>query len=177
MDAYAKSKTPNRDRDLRATPLWLVQALLLDLGIPRFDVDVCAEHSTAKAEIYWTRETDALELRWSRAAPESLWFFMNPPYSTPFAWCERAAWNARHGIIVVGVLPDDRGTRWYQTHIEGVANHCFLPRQRVSFLDAKGNPQAGNPKPTVCPVWTALRTGQTTYSRLTHTPASLGIKT
>lgn len=170
MDAYARSKTPTADRDLRQTPMWLVDALLSELNLVEFDWDICAEPHTAKASKYLTEEDDALRGPWALGSggwiDQRSFVFMNPPYSDVTPWLEAANQAALDGLFVVGVLPDDRGTRWYQTYIEGVATHCWLPLRRVSFCDGDGVEQRGNPKATVCPLWTPWRTRQTTYSRL-----------
>ncbi len=166
MDAYAKSNTPREERDRRATPPELVDALVTETGIGYFDVDICAEPHTAKADVFYTAADDSLSFHWYRQIKRGSFIFMNPPYSDPLVWCRKAASESRAGLFIVGVLPDDRGTRWYQECIEGVATHAWLPTRRMAFLDVNGKPQAGNPKPTVCPIWTPWRTGTTTYSRI-----------
>lgn len=178
MKAYAHSKTKNEDKDRRATPSWLISALLLELRINAFDFDICAEKTTAKAVNYFTVADNSLSFDWSRRIRLGSFVFMNPPYSDPTPWVKRAnKFSVIGEFFVVGVLPDDRAASWYKEHIENQATHCWLPQERVSFLDAKGKPQGGNPKATVCPLWTPWRTGTTTYSRLKHSPKTLRRRT
>lgn len=168
MRAYSNSRTPESARDRRATPWWLFRQIERLLNVPIIH-DVCAAKETTKCATYWGPDVgvDSLAIDWMgheatwgrQVFPFALW--MNPPYSDPGPWCEKAAAEAAKGLIVVGLLPDDRGTRWYQDHIEGVASLAFLPSRRISFLGPDGKPQNGNPKPSIIPVWTPWRTGRT----------------
>ena len=172
MDAYAKSKTPESMRDRRSTPSWVYGAICAATGLDPI-WDVCAEPHTSVVgdnmpRNYWTAEDDALLLDWHYAIRNQerqilpvAW--MNPPYSDPGAWCEKAATESREGMIVVGLLPDDRSTVWYQRHIHGIAPTVFLTPTRIPFVNPEtGKEQAGNPKGSIVPIWTPWRTGQTT---------------
>ena len=151
MDAYAKSKTPQEGRDLRATP-WPVYFAICDhLGLEP-EIDVCAGHDTAKAPEYWTEADDALGRNWP-----ALVSWMNPPYSRPGDWCEKAAMESRAGAIVIGLLPDDRSTSWYQRWVYPYASAIYTTDRRISFLDSRGMPQDGNPKGSIVPIWTPWR--------------------
>lgn len=171
MDAYAKSKTPVSARDRRATPWWLFRQIEALVGVP-ITHDVCAEPETAKCESFWTAEDDCLAKDWfgyaqhPRFAEDPIFaFWMNPPYSTPGPFLEKAVAESEKGLIIVGLLPDDRGAKWYQEYIEDVATTVFVPDGRISFLGPDGNPQPGNPKPSVIPVWTPWRPSRTDYVR------------
>lgn len=164
MDAYARSKTPKEERDRRATPQWVVEAIQHVLNI-RFDVDVCADSRNFKAPLYLdVAKIDALTCAWNVrrdlltgrvGVHPGVFAFMNPPYSDPGPWCEKAATEARErSMFVVGLLPDDRSTHWYQQWIDGVACVCYVPDIRISFLGPDGKPQAGNPKGSIFPIWT-----------------------
>lgn len=167
MDAYAKSKTPESARDRRATPRWLFKQIEQMVGVPIVH-DVCAEPETAKCASFWTAEDDCLMVSWKAFANiklsgryNAIAFWMNPPYSNPEPFLAKAVEESAKGLIVVGLLPDDRGARWYQRHIEGVANTLLIPDGRISFHGPDGKPQNGNPKPSVIPIWTPWRTGKT----------------
>ncbi len=151
MDAYHKSKTEPVWRDRRATPWGVYLAICEHLGIDPA-IDVCAEHQTAKAPEYWTESDDALSRPWPAAV-----CWMNPPYSSPGEWCRKAAMESRGGSIVVGLLPDDRSAKWYQQWIHPLASAIYTTNRRVAFLTASGQPQSGNPKGSIVPVWTPWR--------------------
>ncbi|SFD67133.1 phage N-6-adenine-methyltransferase [Thiohalospira halophila DSM 15071] len=152
MDAYARSRTPKEERDRRGTPWPVYHAICTELGVEP-TLDVCAEPETAKAPNYWTAEDDALARPW----PKNEVCWMNPPYSDPGAWCRKAAHEASHGSIVIGLLPDDRSTEWYQNAVHPNASAIYITTRRIAFLDANGQPQEGNPKGSIVPIWTPWR--------------------
>ncbi|MEW6647159.1 MAG: DNA N-6-adenine-methyltransferase [Pseudomonadota bacterium] len=168
MDAYAKSKTPKEERDRRATPRWAYAAICAGIGL-RPVWDVAAERHTAVTPgRCWTREDDSLSLSWAKTLRRKLRtsglivVWMNPPYSDPLTWCAKAAEEAAQGLIVVGLLPDDRSTNWYRQQVHGVAPSVFLTPERLPFLmPSTGREQRGNPKGSIIPIWTPWRTGHT----------------
>lgn len=74
--------------------------------------------------------------------------FMNPPYSKPGPWCEKALMESRNGKIVVGLLRDDRSTAWYWDYVHGKAEERPI-RGRLRFGDS------GKPAPfaSVIVIW------------------------
>jgi phage N-6-adenine-methyltransferase len=171
VDAYAKSKTPKEARDRRATPPSVFHRIEYVTGLT-FMWDACAETHTSKVPgRCWTKEDDALSIDWHKALTDPsipghipvVW--MNPPYSNPDVWCAKAVEEAAKGLIVMGLLPDDRSTGWYLDHVEDVASVCWVPDKRISFHDEHGVPQDGNPKGSALPLWTPWRTRHTTYTR------------
>lgn len=161
MDAYAKSKTPKEARDKRGTPPGLTEFLGNVFGL-EFVVDVCAEPLTNQgSRSYWTEEDDALNQDWAKTyrwhSPYAIKlpaFWMNPPYSNPSAWCEKAVREARKGAVIVGLLPDDRSTQWYRDFVKEAAAEAYVTDIRLPFLDQHGIPQYGNPKGSIIPIWT-----------------------
>jgi phage N-6-adenine-methyltransferase len=94
-----------------------------------------------KAERFYTREDNGLVQPW---ACRSLW--MNPPFSNPLVgeFCNRFAveFGDRQigaGIVLVNACTE---TGWFQ-RLLGFCAVCF-PDERISFLDAAGNPVKGN---------------------------------
>jgi len=169
MDAYAKSKTPKEARDKRATPPGVFKIFERVFGLS-FNFDVCAEAKTAKVAKFWTEKDDALSREWTKEIRKLLGgrmpvIFMNPPYSDPGTWCKMAAEQAKQGAIIVGLLPDDRSTGWYQDYIDGVAATVFIPDRRISFHDASGVPQPGNPKGSVFAMWVPWKVDHTNEVR------------
>lgn len=175
MDAYARSNTPIAARDRRATPPDVFARIQHVTGIT-FVWDVCAEKHTSKVPgRCWTKDDDSLSIDWHgtlmhtlKAPPgfmPAVW--MNPPYSDPTIWCEKAALEARKGMFVMGLLPDDRSVSWYRDYVDHVAPDVWVPDRRISFHDEKGKPQNGNPKGSVFILWTPWRTRHTSYHRFT----------
>lgn len=159
MKAYAHSKTPMAQRDKRQTP-WFVFNRILELINMPILLDVCAQPHTAKVSRYFT--SGALTRSW-RVKGGASW--MNPPFSNPFPWCQKAYEESKKGAIIVGCLPDDRSTIWYQEWIEDKAAIVYVPDKRISFEDGRGRPQKGNPKGSVFPVWLPMAIDKTSYVR------------
>lgn len=166
MDAYAKSKTPPNARDRRGTPPGLVQLISKRTKL-EFVRDVCAEPGTSQADRYWSEEADALTKEWaywywidtSEGDHERLpAYWMNPPYSDPSPWIEKAIREAANGCITVGLLPDDRSTGWYQT-LRAHASGMLVADRRLPFLDEHGIPQFGNPKGSIIPIFAPWQLG------------------
>lgn len=174
MDAYAKSKTPKEERDKRQTPVSVFERIQEIINIPIIH-DVAAEAHTAKTRSFWTIEDDALSKNWSDCSQFFLAntvrkignsaFWMNPPYSDPAVWCKKAYEESQKDLIVVGLLPDDRSTGWYQDWIEDKAQLVYVPNKRISFEDGENNPQKGNPKGSIIPVWMPMYCDKTNYVR------------
>lgn len=164
MDAYARSNTLPADRDKRATPRWAFEAICAATGLDPV-WDVCAEtHTAVVPGRFYSAKHDALSIDWHLDIDPGLGLpvvWMNPPYSDPGAWCEKAALESARGMIVVGLLPDDRSTRWYQDHVYGIAPVIYITPRRLPFINpATGEEQSGNPKGSVVPIWTPFRTGR-----------------
>ena len=112
-----------------------------------FNLDVCAQKSTAKCDTYFSIEEgiDALGVYWNPNFDRT-YAWMNPPYSNPRPWVEKALEQSRAwGMRVVALLPADTSTRWY--HLMQQSDHCILlhPPGRIRFwLD--GKPAANSAK-------------------------------
>ena len=168
MKAYSQSKTPEGEGDKRQTPKFVIDRILTLINMPIVH-DVCAEPHTSKAYSFWTAEDDALTKDWREpligggSMPKAL--YLNPPYSDLAPWVKKAWEASRNGVIVVGCLPDDRSVGWYQQYVEDKAPIIYVPDRRISFEDADGTPQRGNPKGTVFPVWMPFYCDKSCYVR------------
>ena len=181
------SQTPVSERDLAQTPWWLIRQLEAITGYT-FLLDVCALSGTKKAPNYYgpdygvdpcCRAANCLNADWladlrflafSRilegvdAYPVAPAAFMNNPYSCPTRFMASAAKWSGAGVPVVGVVKDDRSTRWYRKYIRETATYILEPDGRIPFpkpdgtpfLNAAGEPAAAN-FPVICPVWTKVR--------------------
>ena len=182
------SQTPETERDLAQTPWWLIRQLEAITGYT-FLLDVCAIGATKKAGYYYGPEdtdpfclaSDCLKADWledlrsmldervrlsNPATPFPLVpaAFMNNPYSAPTRFMAAAAKWSGLGVPVVGVVKDDRSTRWYRKYIRETATYILEPDGRVPFVKPDGTPfltasgdiAAAN-FPVICPVWTKVR--------------------
>lgn len=167
MKAYSQSKTPPGDGDKRQTPREVVARIISLINMPIVH-DVCAEPNTTKCSSYWTEKDDALSKDWREpligaSLIKALW--MNCPYSDISPWVKKAWEASREGVIVVGCLPDDRSVGWYRQYVEDKAPIIYVPDRRISFEDANGVPQRGNPKPSIFPVWMPFYCDKSSYVR------------
>jgi len=58
--------------------------------------------------------------------------FMNPPYSKPAPWCEKAYRESLKGKTIVGLLRGDTSTRWFHDWVLPFADLRFI-KGRVKF--------------------------------------------
>lgn len=72
--------------------------------------------------------------------------FLNPPYSKPGPWVEKALRETTTGraTLVVALLPVCTDTRWFHSFVKGHAEIRFI-QGRVRFLGWMGTP-LGSPK-------------------------------
>lgn len=114
--------------DERETPQWLFE--LLDERF-RFDLDPCATRSNAKCERYFTKKDDGLSMGWHKFGRR---VFMNPPYSRGQLekWCRKAYEESLIACLVVGLLPADHTTRWWQCYVKGKTWKWRIP-SRINF--------------------------------------------
>lgn len=113
-----------------------------------FDLDVCCEASTNKAGMYYTAQDQqsSLDRSWSPVSQTKAW--MNPPYSNPKPWVEKALLEAKQNkVCTVALLPADTSTKWFHLMLHNKNVHIeYLPK-RVRFLHRgkrSGSPKFGN---------------------------------
>lgn len=121
-----------------STPRQLVDELEREFGV--FDLDPCCRVETAKARKFYTPTENGLALPWHGSV------FLNPPYSKPAPWLQKAIdetsnYNAR---IVVALLPVRTDTRWFHELVNDRAELRFL-RGRIKWIGWQGTP-IPNPK-------------------------------
>lgn len=155
-----------KENDRYHTPAYIIEAITRTMGV-QITHDVCAEDWSAVTASYWDLKAgeDALKYQWSDHFPPLSVMWCNPPYSALPQFTAKCRWEAHQGLIIVGLVPDSRSSRWYQDNVENVATTVFLPDGRLNFIKPDGTVKAGNPWPSCFPVWTPWRTGTTTYAR------------
>lgn len=120
------------------TPPEFVAALEAEFG--RFDLDPCARAETAKAEFYYTQEDDGLVQPWYGQV------FVNPPYSKPGPWVEKAigaSLNPKRHTMIYLLLPAATDVGWFHDLVLPHCNVRFI-RGRLRFLGWEGTP-VGSP--------------------------------
>ena len=116
-----------------STPVDVLAQLERDFG--SFDLDPCATSQTAKAPQFFTRRENGLRQYWHGKV------FLNPPYSDPQPWLEKAIEETRAGraALVVALLPSDVSTGWFHELVKDRAEIRFW-RGRIRFIGWKGTP-------------------------------------
>ena len=110
-----------------ATPQDTFDALNREFG--PFNLDVCASASNAKCARFYTAAHDGLAQRWEGRV------FMNPPYSDVGRWMAKARQSAIDGALVVCLVADRRGTRWWLENVP----HASLVRTLPGRLRFNGS--------------------------------------
>ncbi len=88
-----------------------------------FTLDPCAEHSTAKCNVYFTEEEDGLKQDWS-----GFKCFINPPYGAAhiMQWLDKAYDEYKNnGVGSFLLLPSRTGSAWF---------HEYCTKFDVQFL-------------------------------------------
>lgn len=117
-----------------ATPPELVRALEAEFG--PFDLDPCCLPDTAKAPRYYTEADNGLLRPWFGRV------FLNPPYSKPSIWLEKAiseTTTTGGADLVVALLPVSSDTRWFHRLVIDKAEIRFI-QGRVRFLGWERTP-------------------------------------
>ena len=121
------------------TPPEFVTQLEAEFGA--FTLDPCARAETAKAPHYYTKDDDGLLQPWNGHV------FVNPPYSHPKPWIEKALAESGHGTVSLLLLPAATDVGWFHDLVLPSMNVRFL-RGRLRFLGWQGtpigSPTAGN---------------------------------
>jgi phage N-6-adenine-methyltransferase len=105
-----------------------------------FDLDPCCRPETAKAPAFFAKGDDGLTQPWHGRV------WVNPPYSDPRPWIEKAIQTVESGEArrVVMLLPCSTDTAWFHDLVIPHADIVFM-RGRVRFLGWMGTP-IGSPK-------------------------------
>ena len=152
------------------SPQVVIDALLeFNEGRP-VELDPCSNpQSIVNANVEWfgpaENGTDGLITPWL-VPPGSLVFF-NPPYDDKFLWMRKAHDEAKRLVAmdchIIGLLPADTDTDWFQRYATQAARRCFW-RGRMRFMGDREDPARF---PNVLPYWgTAVGRFQGVFSKL-----------
>lgn len=131
-----------------STPPDLMKALESKYG--PFDLDPCCRAETAKAPRFYTIDDNGLTKPWFGRV------YMNPPFSKPGPWLQKAIAeiDAGRAEIVVALLPVSTDTRWFHNFVKGQARIEFI-EGRVKFLGWMGTPIADPKRPNMLAIYGA----------------------
>jgi phage N-6-adenine-methyltransferase len=132
-----------------STPSNLVAALAADYG--PFDLDACCRPETSKAPSFYTPDDDGLMQPWFGRV------WLNPPYSKPGPWLEKAHAETQSGRAetVVALLPVRTDTRWFHRLVKDKAELRFL-QGRVRWIGWQGTPIPNPKDPSMVAIYRAI---------------------
>lgn len=164
-----KTKTEKVDKDLWATPWDVFWGTEILLG-RTFDLDVCASPHNTKCKRYITAEQNCLLTDWGES-PLNVW--INPPYSNPLPFIERAIQQSQqYGHFVVMLLPADTSVEWFELCVTKATEIWFVTAGngkggRISFLhNANGKAKSGNSKGSMLVVFDGRIRRNLSYARV-----------
>lgn len=116
-------------------------------AVYHFKYDIAAAHDNHRCAKYFTKEDDALSIKWPKNVP--LW--CNPPYSKEggllIEWLKKALRESLEGSTTVLLLPADTSTKWFHDHVLGSGSVYKFTKRRIRFfLDGvrQGSPKFGS---------------------------------
>ena len=124
------AQKPGRSKQDYQTPPEFLQAVKQRLHIRDFALDVAASDSNHVAPLYYTEESNGLEMSWTLAGG---WIWCNPPYAHIAPWVNKAAHEAANGAQIAMLVPASVGANWWASYVEGYAYQCYL-NGRLTFV-------------------------------------------
>ena len=118
---YNKFKT--KTKDSWATPKWLMEIF---------------EDWFDPCPLNYNPNINGLNIDWKDKT------YVNPPYSSPLKWVEKAIEENKKGKIIVLLLKVDTSTKWYLKLVEANAHILFI-HKRLKFRNPKGNNNEKSP--------------------------------
>jgi hypothetical protein len=115
--------TYHKGNDQYQTPNWIKQGLFVNWFDPCPLLLTCSK----------TPLQDGLAIDW----PD--YTFVNPPYSQPLPWIEKAILENKKEKTVALLLKHDSSTKWYKLLHQANA-HFLMPSTRLHFSDKKAAP-------------------------------------
>jgi len=101
-----------------------------------FKLDPCAVKSTAKCDIFYTKEENGLVQSWSLVGNA----FVNPPFSRELPkWIKKSYDESQKGIVVGMLIPARPDTiAWHNYCLQHAA--ILFIKGRITFLDQSDKP-------------------------------------
>lgn len=154
-----------KDKDYWATPEEIFKGIEQVTGLT-FDLDACANAENTKCADFISEEQNTLVQLWGKHRT----VFMNPPYSNPLPFVERAikGRNIERCNVVI-LLNADTSTRWFSLIQQEADQIYFITEGRIAFLNYQTNERvAGNNRPQMFACFYAdkLKKQETFYIKL-----------
>ncbi|ELH9086340.1 phage N-6-adenine-methyltransferase [Escherichia coli] len=146
------SNTPPEIKDLWQTPGYVFRALDKEF---KFVADVAANRNNTMCNVFIPEEQDTLITPWNTVAKPGEYVWMNPPFSNPRPFLEKAAREQQEEMIgCVMLLPADPSVGWFEFGCN-TANECrLIIGGRLAFINAKtGKPGRINNKGSLFFIW------------------------
>ena len=119
-----------------------------------FVLDAAASDENHKAQIYFTKEQDALKQSWDFGGS----VFCNPPYGKDIArWVLKAYHESTKGVTVVMLLPARTDTKWFHDLVLKNYAQIIWIKGRLKFEDENGKPGDSAPFPSMIVVFWGAR--------------------
>ncbi|MDG6894545.1 phage N-6-adenine-methyltransferase [Volucribacter amazonae] len=138
----------------------------------KFDVDGCASKENALCERYLEDDGNGGFLTFDPndyEPPEYGYLFrpsaifVNPPYSNPLPFVQRATELKQQGYLVVMLLPADKSTKWYGIINEQATEVIDIIGGRINFVHPlTGEEVKGNNKGSIVAVFDPTMQGLVT---------------
>ena len=152
-----KSNTPAEHKDLWQTPPEIFRALNAEF---QFQLDAAASPHNALCRKYITAEQDTLKTNWSGYV-ENGYAWLNPPYSAPLPFVEKAAKEKElNHVGCVMLLPADISVGWFKEAVKTASEVRLITGGRLAFISSQtGKPVGGNNKGSLLIIWHPWPTG------------------
>lgn len=140
------SNTDKSDKDLWATPKQVFtgfERYLSEIydGFKKFTLDACALPHNKKVERFISPSQNTFKTDWGNG--EFVW--MNPPYSYPLAFIERAIEMSQKNFVAL-LLPSDTSTEWFSRCVECADTIIFATGKGARIHFEHNNPDLRNQK-------------------------------
>lgn len=170
---YLGSQTPDVVKDLWATPKEVIDFMIKRYG--KYDLDAAATPENAVCDKFYTHQQNCLKRWWG--SKKHVW--LNPPYSNPLPFVEKAAEQARNGNQIDVLLNADSSTAWFRLAQMRAAEIIWIVSDidyhvtddeiviesshsgRLAFTSAEtGHPVSGNSKGQVIFIFREMDEGE-----------------
>lgn len=170
---YLGSQTPDVVKDLWATPKEVIDFMISRYG--KYDLDAAATPENAVCDKFYSEQQNCLKRWWG--SKKHVW--LNPPYSNPLPFVEKAAEQARNGNQIDVLLNADSSTAWFRLAQMRAAEIIWIVADieyqvtddevviesshsgRLAFTSAEtGQPVSGNSKGQVIFIFREMAEGE-----------------
>ncbi len=100
------------------------------------------------------------EIYWNEGSKSKPRIFINPPYSNPLPFIQRAIDLMKQDVFVVMLLPADKSTKWYEEINKNATEVIDIIGGRVNFINpVTGKVAKGNNKSSLVAVFNPFEQG------------------